>query len=360
MRKRSLAAPLAALVMLAPGPVAAQAPGAIQASQPERIVAWTGADAGQRRARVPEDALRAFLAERAEADERARRAAARGIEAAMARALRPVLADAEERMAAFVDWVFDWWTAYILLGQTASRAAGTSLVRPASALRAAGMTLDARVSDAYRRLVLQPVATDRRLRGAMIAIGLAGAEALRAECRSALEASRRLVARHARVVEARAADGPWRPLNGGAAALHPVDDACRALVPDPDVAAIDAAPPTAASAFGGGPDGTFLSLRLARPAITVAASTALRMAVPAVGTAVVLGGVAVSGVAAGTGIDYVLNEVDESHHRDAVERDVAARIRAATGTYEAAAAAAHRRALETTLQRIGEALPAER
>jgi len=364
MRARSLAAPLAALVMLAPGPVAAQAPGAIQASQPERIVAWTGADAGQRRARVPEDALRAFLAERAEADERARRAAARGIEAAMARALRPVLADAEERMAAFVDWVFDWWTAYILLGQTAGSVATTGMARPDAALAAAAPALNARVAEAYRRLVLAPAATDRRLRGASIAADRAARAALHAECVLALEAASAFLARHARAVESGdgAADRPRlaasrEPPPGTAA--HGIDPGsrCARLVPGTDLAALAAAPPTAAAAFGPGPGADFLAPRLARPVLTTAATTALRIAVPAVGTAVVLGGITISGIAAGTGIDYGLNEMDEGVHRARFAAEAERSLRAATDAFEAAFAARHRAAAEGLLEAIRAELP---
>jgi hypothetical protein len=290
------------------------------------------------------------------------------------RGTAPVFFDVETRIPRYADWVFDWWTSWILLGRGF---AWTWESLPDGPILGLPDRVQARLVDAVQQnfdsLVLDPATSEPKLREAVDRSIVAARDELTRQCGDAETAMRDFIRREARNVERFDAVKGWLPdpgWNRDKAGFRPICAGATKI----DKAAIqeDLRGSLEEMSVGGPIDGVIV--RLARPFATKLISfvilpiivTALLggfilplfSLLPNVISGVVIGiltgalGAAIIGFSASASVDWLLNRTDEALSRAGFEAEIRQAVSTAEIDFESKVTDAQRLAIEAQLRTI--------
>ena len=374
-------------------PRGAKAPGALSAgpsSQPKPGAAGTGGAAAYAiyswrdekgvlyRAAIARPRYEAFLAgerTRLEAD-------ARAISAAQEKSLRaglaPIFDQIDERVPVYANWVFDWWTSWILLARTFG---WTWEELKAGYILSAPDRVQARLVEAIRRQfvasVLDPRSIEPRVGAVLDGTFAAMRDGFARDCRAHQASFDGFIRREAsRVERQQPAQGwvpepLWRaqsatfgpicgpPANSDAAGLRrqfiELIEANTATSPINDVI-VRMARPFATKLI------SFLALPIVVAAILGGFILPLFRLLPSILSNIVVGvltgavGGLVIGFAASASVDWLLNRTDAALNRPGFEIDVRRAVVAGQSDFQARVIDARRRAIEEAVQKTANRL----
>ncbi len=327
----------------------------------QRLVTWDAGAGITYRATVRARALDEFQAfNRAWAEGLRRRFEARFHERLVAEMV-PVFADVDRRIPEYGEWVFNWWTSYILM----VKGMGAIVTQVADGTEQTLQEVAEKVmSDAIKERYVEIVLSPQRFRPALHqAVARAAVDTVK-ELGAACEEMRgrfvALVSEHGHDVELRTADGAWLADRGWQARLTR-----EGYCPSPgkhvgaSVAALEAAAPTTFGVTGAIDD---VAIRITRPFVTTMVSAGLSASSLA-GLATAIGipaalvatpaMAAVLTKSAFTLVDLMLSELDEALNRESFETAVHDAVARARSEFERAAGQALRQALELEFDDMG-------
>ena len=362
------------------GPVPQPKPGAAGAGGTAvyAIYSWRDDKGALYRAAIARDRYDAFVAgERARLD-----ADARALAAAQDNSLRaglaPVFRAIDDRVPVYANWVFDWWTSWILLGHTFGWT--WDELRHGYILSAPDR-VEARLVEAIRRQfvarVLDPKATEPRVGAVLDHSFAAMRDGLARDCATYQAAFDSFVRREASRVERQAPAQGWVPeplWRAGNASFGPI---CR-LPANSDAAGLRAkfieliesntanSPITDVVVRMARPFATKLISFVALPVIVAAILGGLILPLfrllPGVLSGIVIGvltgalGGLVIGFAASASVDWLLNRTDAALNRPGFEIDVRRAVVAGQSDFQARVIEARRRAIDDEMQKIANRL----
>jgi hypothetical protein len=290
------------------------------------------------------------------------------------RGTAPVFFELETRIPQYADWVFDWWTSWILLGRGFawtwdSLADGPILGLPD---RVQARLVDA-VQQNFNDLVLDPATSEPKLKEAVDRSIASARDELARRCRDGEAALHDFVRREARNVERYDAAQGWLPdpaWNREKAGFRPVCAAAAKL--DDEAIRQDMRGSFEAMSVGGPIDDVIV--RLARPFATKLISfvvlpiivTALLGGfilplfglLPNIISGVVTGiltgalGAAIIGFSASASVDWLLNRTDEALSRPGFEAEVRQAVGAAEADFEGKVTEAQRAVIDSQLRAV--------
>jgi hypothetical protein len=303
-----------------------------------RQVTWDAGGGVIYRATVRGRALDDFVEfNRVWADERRRQLDA-SFQERLAIELEPVFADVEKRISEYGEWVFNWWTSYILM----VRGAGAIWSEVANGGEKSLEEIVERVmadaiKERYIEIVLPPERFRPALQKAVVRASAETAQELKQACLDMLDRFRTVVTEQGAGVELQASDGTWavdrdwrRRLTGDVYCPTP-SQTVNATVADLQTAA--------ESTFGNTGAIDDVAIRITRPVVTTIVSAGLSassLAAVATGIGIPAALVATPAMAAVltksafTLVDLMLSELDEALNRtafEAVVRGAVARAR---------------------------------
>ncbi len=363
----------AAAPVAKPGPAqAVPAPAAPQASY--TIVAWRDGAGALRWAGIETARYEEFVTavrRQIDADQQAL-TAARGER--LRAELAPVFEGIDGRVSGYADWVFDWWTRWILLARTFgwtwdNLATGPPLSLP-DRVQA---KLVAAVQQQFIGRVLGPRALEPKLDAALHGALVAMREDLRGKCARYQQSFADFIRGQARQVERHDAaqgwipDGSWEP---GAATFQPLCDQAGAI----DEAALRAQFPILLELKTADSPVNDVILRLARPFATKLISFVVLPVIVAavlggillplfsrlpgvlanVVTGVLTGafGALIIGLGASASVDWLLNRTDATLNRAGFEASVRKAIISAEQDFESRVLDAQRRPIDRQMQAL--------
>jgi hypothetical protein len=329
-----------------------------------RAISWEGPGGVLYRAAVRGRAYENFLA-----DARARAASVRGraearFQERLAENLRPVFADVDERIPDYGEWVFNWWTSYILL----VRGIGAIWDQVASGTEQSLEDVTQRImADEIKARYVQIVLPPEEFRPALREAVAGAVAAARAELRQACDELRLRFAafliENAAAVEFQTAANAWAPDRGweSRAAENRV---CPAAGRHLDAAAgdLEAGYDDAFGTTGAIDD---VAIRITRPFVTTIVSAGLSassVAALAVSLGIPAALVATPAMAAVltksafTLVDLMLSQLDETLNRQNFEAAVREAVARSRTTFEQAAARTAREAVARELDDFGLAM----
>jgi hypothetical protein len=286
----------------------------------------------------------------------------------------PVFREVEARVPYYANWVFDWWTSWILLGRAFgwtwhALTDGPILTLP-DRVRA---RLVAAVQQQFNALVLEPETTEAKLKPAIDRSRATARDTLLQSCRNYQNGLGEFVRREARRVERLDGTKGWAP----DPAWDPDKAAFQPVCPAPDPAETTAMQPQLEASLmamsSGGPVDDVI-LRMARPFATKLISfvvlpiivTALLggLVLPLFGllpniisgvvTGVITGaaGALIIGFSASASVDWLLNRTDEVLSRPQFEADVGNAVVAAEADFESKVLDIERESIERQLRDV--------
>jgi hypothetical protein len=288
--------------------------------------------------------------------------------------LHPVFAEMEGRVPQYADWVFNWWTSWILLGRAFAWAVATLPEGPILQVPDRVQTrLVAAIRSQFNALVIDPETTIPKLKPAIEHSLGAARDELQRICRGYETALGDFVRREAQTIERSDRAGGWAAdpaWNRAKAQMHVACEPPESL--DDAVVRTDLQALLPAMSNGGPVDDVIL--RLARPFATKLISfvvlpvivTALVAGfvlplfglLPGIISGVVIGiltgaaGVAIIGFSASATVDWILNRTDEALSRARFEADVRKGVTAAELDFESKIVEAQQRSIDQQLQEI--------
>lgn len=275
--------------------------------------------------------------------------------------MSPVFVEVDRRIPEYGEWVFNWWTSYILM----VKGMGAIVTQVADGSEQTLQEVSERVmADAIKQRYIEIVLSPERFRPALRqAVTRAAAETVQ-ELGAACEEMRgrfvTLLSEHGHDIELRTAAGGWLADRGWQARLTR-DSYCAApgVHVRGAVAALDASTPTTFGATGGIDE---VAIRITRPFVTTMVSAGLSASSLA-GLATAIGipaalvatpaMAAVLTKSAFTLVDLMLSELDEALNRTTFEATVHDAVTRARGEFERDAAGTLRRALEQEFADMG-------
>lgn len=326
-----------------------------------RMISWDGPGAVRYRATVSGRSYENFLAQARARASTVRASAEAKFGERLNEEMRPVFADVEARVPDYGEWVFNWWTSYILL----VRGLGAIWDQVANGSEQGLEEIAQNVmADEIKARYIQIVLPPDEFRPALRTAVASAVEAARSELRQACDELRLRFAafllENAGAVEFQTAANSWAPDRGWGARVSE-NRLCPSAGRHLDAAAAD---------LEAGYDETFgvtgaiddVAIRITRPFVTTIVSAGLSASSMA-GIAVSLGFppalvatpamMAVLTKSAFTLVDLVLSQLDETLNRanfEAVVRDAVARSRT---RFEANATRTTREAVARELDDLG-------
>jgi hypothetical protein len=340
----------------------------------DTVFTWEDDHGGHHRAAVDSRRYEDYASSRrsliAQDQQRALDAAAQVLRTSIA----PVFREVEARVPYYANWVFDWWTSWILLGRAFGWTWHALTDGPILTLpdRVQASLVDA-VQQQFNALVLEPGITEAKLKPAIDRSRAAAHDVLMRSCRNYQDALGGFVRHEARRVERFDGAQGWAP----DPAWDPDKVAFRPVCPTADPAEETAMRPQLAASLmamsGGGPVDDVI-LRMARPFATKLISfvvlpiivTALigGLVLPLFGllpniisgvvTGIITGaaGALIIGFSASASVDWLLNRTDEALSRPQFEADVRDAVVAAEADFESKVLGVEHRSIERQFQDV--------
>jgi hypothetical protein len=226
-RGRDTAPPRPGLAAAPPPAAVAQAGVATNGAQV--VIGWAGRDGAQYRTTVDSLRYQEFAAQRQQQGEQERQQLVDAATSRARAALFPIFEEIEARVPEFGNWVFDWWTSWVLLGRSIGwvwegLGDGPLLTMPDRVQE----RLVLEIEQQFDQLVLQPEATDPRLTAALDRIRAALSEDLAQQCRRYEMFLRTFIIREARRIEKRMTGGDWAAVSAREALSLPPAATCAA------------------------------------------------------------------------------------------------------------------------------------
>ncbi len=288
--------------------------------------------------------------------------------------LAPIYEQIDRRVSGYADWVFNWWTSWILLGRTFGWTwEDLSTGPPLSLPDRVQAQLVAAVRQQFIGRVLEPPVLEPKIDAALHGALVAMREDLRGDCAKYQQSFGDFVRREARQVERNDAtqgwipDASWAP---GAATFQPLCDGAGAI----DEAALRAQFPVLLELKTADSPVNDVILRMARPFATKLISFVVLPVIVAailggillplfsqlpgllanVVTGVLTGafGALIIGIAASASVDWVLNRTDATLNRAGFEAGVRKAIVAAEDDFEARVLDAQQRPIDTQMRAL--------
>lgn len=326
-----------------------------------RTITWEGAGGVAYRATVRGRAYESFLA-----DARRRVAAVGGraearFQERLADELKPIFAEVEARIPDYGEWVFNWWTSYILLvrgvGAIVDQVAGGT---EQSLEQVTQRVMADEIKARYAQIVLPPDEFRPALRQAVAGAVAAARTELRQACDEFRLRFAGFLIEHAQVVEFQTSAKGWAPDQGWQARVaenRPCAAAGRRL--EAAVADLEAGYDATLDATGAIDD---VAIRITRPFVTTVVSAGLSASSMA-GIAVSLGFppalvatpamAAVLTKSAFTLVDLGLSQLDETLNRASFEQAVGEAVARSRAAFERSAVAAAHAAIGRELDDLG-------
>jgi hypothetical protein len=357
---------------------AAAAPAAAAAGASYTIVAWRDGAGAMRRAGVATARYDAFVAaarRQIEEDQQAL-AVARGNR--LRAGLAPLFEQIDERVTGYADWVFDWWTSWILLARTfgwtwADLTTGSLLTLP-DRVQA---QLVAAVQQQFIGRVLEPSALEPEIDAVLHGSLVAMREDLPGDCAKYQQSFTAFVGSEAQRVERHDPAQGWIPDGSwerSAATFQPLCERAEAI----DEAALRAQFPVLLELKTADSPVNDVILRLARPFATklisfvvlpvIVAALLGGILLPLFGqlpgvlanviTGVLTGafGALIIGLAASASVDWVLNRTDATLNRAGFEASVRKAIITAERDFETRVLDAERRPIDRQIEALATAM----
>ena len=315
---------------------------------------WRDRDGVLFRAAVDADPFRQYAAEQNQRIDEARVRQRQDTVGRLRVDLRPVLDGVQARVADYGDWMYNWWTAWILLGQAIGWTWEGLLEGQIRTLPDAVQTrLTAEIRERYNAVVLRSEVVEPQIQ-ALIDRAVAGVqrEVVRA-CGRNDDALRTFIEHQARQIERKDAGKAWTTVEKADIAFADVASTCRFFNPDDQssLVALLLVDRPMSHVDAGVND---VIVRLSRPFATKlisfmvlpVATTAVAggVAIPFIGVpagalaGVLAGGVVgamVIGFSASAAVDWLLTRADEHFSRDDFEANLRNAVTAATVKFEA-------------------------
>ncbi len=342
------------------------------------IFAWDDDHGTRRRAAVNSSHLDEYAATRrgmiAQDQERVLADAAEALHAGIA----PIFAEIEARVPRYANWVFDWWTSWILLGRAFGWTWHALTDGPILTLpdRVQAHLVDA-IQQQFDALVLESVTTEAKLAPAIDRSRVAAQTEWLRGCRKYQDGMGDFVRQEARRVERYDAVQGWLPepdWDGRKATFQTI---CRPAGPLEDTVLRPEITASLTAMSSGGPVDDVI-LRMARPFATKLISfvvlpiivTALigGLVLPLFGllpniisgvvTGIITGaaGALIIGFSASASVDWLLNRTDEALSRPQFEADVHTAVVTAEASFEGKILDAQRRSIERQIAAVTFAL----
>jgi hypothetical protein len=368
----------AAAVTAAPPPQAEAAGEPASASYV--VFAWRDDEGVMRRAGVDREHYDEFVSaqqRRLEADAQAMsRARASRLRAGLA----PIFEEIDERVPAYADWAFDWWTSWILLAKTFRWTwEGLMAGSPFDMPDRVQARLVQEIEQQFAARVIEPVTLESKMTAALAASETTSRAEFSTRCRQYQGALTEFVRREARRVERQDPAQGWVPdpsWDAKAAGFAPLCDAAGNIYQPPASAPSE----LSRSLELTGTDSPIndVILRLARPFATklisfivlpvIAAALLGGFLLPLFGllpnvlanivTGILTGaaGALIIGFAASTSVDWLLSRTDAALNRAGFEVSVHKALTAAEDSFEARLLENQQRAAEQQLQAMATTL----
>jgi hypothetical protein len=306
--------------------------------------------------------------------ERALAAAAQALHTGTA----PIFAEVEARVPHYANWVFDWWTSWILLGRAFGWTWHELTDGPILTLpdRVQARLVGA-IQEQFDALVLQSETTEAKLMPAIARSREAASGEWLRSCRRYQDGLSDFVRQEARRVERYDPAQGWLPepgWDGGKATFQTI---CRPVGPTGETILRPELTASLTAMSSGGPVDDVI-LRMARPFATKLISfvvlpiivTALigGLVLPLFGllpnvisgvvTGIITGaaGALIIGFSASASVDWLLNRTDEALSRPQFEADVRRAVVTAEADFESKVLDSQRRSIEQQLQAVAAAL----
>jgi hypothetical protein len=366
----------AAAVTAAPPPQAEAAGEPVSASYV--VFAWRDDEGVLRRAGVDREHYDEFVS----AQQRRLEADAQAMSMARASRLRaglaPIFEEIDERVPAYADWAFDWWTSWILLAKTFRWTwEGLMAGSPFDMPDRVQARLVQEIEQQFAARVIEPVTLESKMTAALGASETTSRAEFSTRCGQYQRALAEFVRREARRVERQDPAQGWVPdpsWDTRAARFAPLCDAAG------NTGQLPARPEFSQSLELTGADSAIndVILRLARPFATklisfivlpvIAAALLGGFLLPLFGllpnvlanivTGILTGaaGALIIGFAASTSVDWVLSRTDAALNRAGFEVSVHKAVFAAEDAFEARMLEGQQRATEQQLQAIAATL----
>jgi hypothetical protein len=358
-----------------PAPVA---PFAAAAGAAYSIFAWRDGEGALRRAGIATARYDEFVAAARHQieDDRRSLAVARGNR--LRAALAPLFEQIDERVSGYADWVFDWWSSWILLARTFGWTwdeliAGSLLTLPDRVQT----QLVADVQEQFIARVLEPRALEPKIDAAVHGELVASREELLGDCAKYQASVTDLIRREARQVERQDPPQGWIPdpsWDRRAPTFQPLCDQAGAV----DEAALRAEFPVLLELKSAASPVNDVILRMARPFATklisfvvlpvIVAAILGGILLPLFGqlpgvlanviTGVLTGafGALIIGLAASASVDWVLNRTDATLNRAGFEATVRRAIISTERDFETRVLDAQQRSIDRQMQAVAAAM----
>ncbi|MBI3453279.1 MAG: hypothetical protein HY057_10750 [Rhodospirillales bacterium] len=181
----------------------------------QRLVTWRGQDGALYRAAVDAKRHDAFLAAQFQMLEAGRRDLVPAAERRLRAELSPVFAAMEDRVPDYADWVFNWWTSYILLVRGLKSVwDSVAQKQPIAVEDVVEKILVTEIKEKYRAVLLQPETTVPDLAAAANRAFAATRADLQRLCAGFDRAFGEFIGANSAAAETATANGAWRPVNG--------------------------------------------------------------------------------------------------------------------------------------------------
>jgi hypothetical protein len=361
-----------------PSAVPAAASAAAPGIAPPTIFIWRDGEGVLRRTGIPGSRYDEFVATARRQIEEEQRTLAAAQGSRLRAALAPVFEQIDERVSGYADWVFDWWTSWILLARTFGwtwdgLTTGAPLTLP-DRIQAKLVTA---VQEQFIDRVFEPRVLEPQIDAALHSEIAGSREDLLANCAKHQQSVADFIRSEARQVERRDLAQGWIPdpsWGRGAATFGPLCDSTGAL----DEAALRAEFPVLLELKTADSPVNDVILRMARPFATKLISFVVLPVIVAailggivlplfsrlpsilanVVTGVLTGafGALIIGLAASASVDWLLNRTDASLNRAGFEATVRKAIISTERDFETRVTDAQQRAVDRQMQAVATAM----
>ena len=354
------------------------APAAPAAGAAYTIFAWRDGEGVLRRAGIATTRYDEFVAAARRQIDEDKRALAVAQGNRLRTGLAPLFEQIDERVSGYADWVFDWWTSWILLTRTFGWTWDELTTGPLLTLPDRVQTkLVASVREQFIGRVLEPRLLEPQIDAALHGELTATREELLGNCAKYQQSAADFIRSEARRVERQDPAQGWIPdpsWDRSAAAFQPLCDQAGAV----DETALRAEFPVLLELKAGDSPINDVILRLARPFATKLISFVVLPVIiaailggivlplfrrlPSVLANVVTGiltgalGALVIGLAASASVDWLLNRTDATLNRAGFEATVRKAIIATERDFEGRVLAAQERAIDRQMQAVATAM----
>lgn len=378
IRERSSLTPPAKPASIAK-PISPAAPAAKAAAASYSIFVWRDGEGGLRRAGIDTERYNAFVAatRRQIAEDQRALTQARGTR--LRGELAPLFAQIDDRVSGYADWVFNWWTSWILLGRTFEwTAEGLTTGSPLTLPDRVQTQLVGAIQQQFISRVLDPQVLEPKIDAALHGAVVAMREDLLRDCAKYQQSFAALIRSDARNVERRDPAQGWIPDpswgRNGAATFRPLCDGAGAI----DEAALRAQFPVLLEPTPPDSPVNDVIVRMARPFATklisfvvlpvIVAAILGGILLPLFGqlpgvlanivTGVLTGavGALMIGLGASASVDWLLNRTDAALNRAGFEATVRKAVVAMESDFETRVLDVEQRSIDRQMQAVATAM----